>query len=179
VPFKSKSQQRYFYANREKLKAQGVDVNEWSDSTDFKNLPEKAAGLSSVFGGLRAKFAFPMIPHKALIAGDIAGLGILAEPTIHKWISGPDAVSEREKDIAEIGGLGVLAATQIPHLTGHVAEGHAPAPMPEKISEFWATEYVKMAAVPLAPVRGRARRSPNPGVTTMLNPSLTPDTSGV
>lgn len=44
MPFKSKAQQRYFYANRKKLEAQGVDVAEWSKDTDFKHLPEKAAG---------------------------------------------------------------------------------------------------------------------------------------
>ena len=41
MPFKSRRQQRYFYANRKKLERQGVDVGEWSDSTDYENLPER------------------------------------------------------------------------------------------------------------------------------------------
>lgn len=42
MPFKSKAQQRYMYANKKKMKAQGVDVDEWSEKTDFSKLPEKA-----------------------------------------------------------------------------------------------------------------------------------------
>ena len=41
MPFKSRRQQRYFYANRKKLERQGVDVGEWSGSTDYENLPER------------------------------------------------------------------------------------------------------------------------------------------
>jgi hypothetical protein len=42
MPFKSKAQARYFYANKDKLERQGVDVKEWSRETDFSKLPEKA-----------------------------------------------------------------------------------------------------------------------------------------
>ena len=41
MPFKSKSQARYFYANKKKLESEGVDVDEWAHKTDFKHLPEK------------------------------------------------------------------------------------------------------------------------------------------
>lgn len=41
MPFKSKAQQRWAYANKEKLKSQGMDVEEWSDETDFSKLPER------------------------------------------------------------------------------------------------------------------------------------------
>ena len=42
MPFKSKAQQRFMYANKKKMKSQGVDVDEWSSKTDFSKLPEKA-----------------------------------------------------------------------------------------------------------------------------------------
>jgi uncharacterized protein YcfJ len=38
MPFKSKAQQRFMYAKKPK----GVDLKEWSDSTDFKHLPAHA-----------------------------------------------------------------------------------------------------------------------------------------
>lgn len=38
MPFKSKKQQRYLYT----AKPKGVNLDEWADKTDFKNLPEKA-----------------------------------------------------------------------------------------------------------------------------------------
>lgn len=41
MPFRSKEQQRYFFANRKKLEAQGVNVQEWIDSTGDKRLPER------------------------------------------------------------------------------------------------------------------------------------------
>ena len=44
MPYKSKAQQGYFNANRKKLEAQGVDVNEWNQaSKGEKNLPEHVA----------------------------------------------------------------------------------------------------------------------------------------
>ena len=41
MPFKSDAQRRYFNANREKLEAEGVDVDEWNASSRGKKLPEK------------------------------------------------------------------------------------------------------------------------------------------
>jgi hypothetical protein len=42
MPFKSKAQQGYFNANRAKLEAQGVDVDEWNSASKGKKLPAKA-----------------------------------------------------------------------------------------------------------------------------------------
>ncbi len=39
MPFRSKKQQRFMFAVRPK----GVDVEKWSDETDFSKLPEKAS----------------------------------------------------------------------------------------------------------------------------------------
>jgi hypothetical protein len=44
MPFKSKRQQRFMFATKPK----GVDLKEWSDSTDFDKLPEKKAELPDV-----------------------------------------------------------------------------------------------------------------------------------
>ena len=41
MPFKSKAQRRYFYANRKDLESQGVDIAEWERETGKEKLPEK------------------------------------------------------------------------------------------------------------------------------------------
>jgi len=48
MPLKSKRQARYFFANKEKLEAQGVNFKEWISSTNFKKLPEKVASVATV-----------------------------------------------------------------------------------------------------------------------------------
>jgi hypothetical protein len=42
MPYSSEAQRKYFNANREKLEAEGVDVDEWNQSTKGKKLPLKA-----------------------------------------------------------------------------------------------------------------------------------------
>jgi hypothetical protein len=42
LPYKSEKQRKFFNANREKLEAQGVDVDEWNASTKGKKLPKTA-----------------------------------------------------------------------------------------------------------------------------------------
>jgi len=44
MPYKSKAQEAYFNANKGKLEAQGVDVNEWNDASRGKKLPYKSEG---------------------------------------------------------------------------------------------------------------------------------------
>lgn len=46
MPFVSKSQQRYFLANREKLEKQGVNVSEWQKATGDRPLPERLGKTS-------------------------------------------------------------------------------------------------------------------------------------
>ena len=41
MPYTSEAQRKYFNANREKLEAEGVDVDEWNESSKGKKLPEK------------------------------------------------------------------------------------------------------------------------------------------
>lgn len=41
MPFKSKAQEKFFNANKEKMEKQGVDVEEWNKSSKGKKLPEK------------------------------------------------------------------------------------------------------------------------------------------
>ena len=40
MPFKSEAQRKFFNANRAKLESQGVDVNEWNQSSKGAKLPE-------------------------------------------------------------------------------------------------------------------------------------------
>lgn len=42
MPYKSVKQERYFNANRAKLEAQGVDVDEWNQASKGKKLPMKS-----------------------------------------------------------------------------------------------------------------------------------------
>jgi hypothetical protein len=39
MPYESRSQEQYFNANRAKMEAQGVDVDEWNKASKGKNLP--------------------------------------------------------------------------------------------------------------------------------------------
>ena len=41
MPYSSEAQRKYFNANREKLEAEGVDVDEWNETTKGKKLPKK------------------------------------------------------------------------------------------------------------------------------------------
>jgi hypothetical protein len=133
MPFQSKAQQRYFYANKKKLEKQGVDVEEWSHETDYKNLPEKKGEFwaseyletktASMLGlpgpAVAAPSRFSLNP-KIPVWADIGGLGVLAAPSAYELATGEEA-NKDVKNIAEVGGLGILAATQVPHLTGHIA----------------------------------------------------------
>jgi hypothetical protein len=39
MPYKSQAQQAYFNANRDKLEAQGVNVDEWNSASEGAKLP--------------------------------------------------------------------------------------------------------------------------------------------
>ena len=41
MPYKSRAQQAYFHANKEKLEKQGVNVSEWDSASKGKSLPER------------------------------------------------------------------------------------------------------------------------------------------
>lgn len=41
MPYASQAQERYFNANRDKLEAQGVDVDEFNAASKGKKLPKK------------------------------------------------------------------------------------------------------------------------------------------
>lgn len=44
MPYKSVAQERFFNANRGKLEAQGVNVDEWNAASKGKKLPERSVG---------------------------------------------------------------------------------------------------------------------------------------
>jgi hypothetical protein len=52
MPYVSKAQEAYFNANRKKLEAQGVDVDEWNSASKGKKLPDKVkkAGKKTIKG---------------------------------------------------------------------------------------------------------------------------------
>lgn len=41
MPYKSKAQQRFFHANRDRLEKEGVNVREWDRATGDSRLPER------------------------------------------------------------------------------------------------------------------------------------------
>lgn len=41
MPYASKAQEKYFNANRKKLEAQGVNVNEWNKASKGLKLPKR------------------------------------------------------------------------------------------------------------------------------------------
>lgn len=43
MPFKSRAQEAYFNANRDKLEGQGVNVDEWNAASKGKPLPQLAS----------------------------------------------------------------------------------------------------------------------------------------
>jgi hypothetical protein len=42
MPYKSQAQEKFFNANRKKLEHQGVNVQEWNQSSKGKKLPKRA-----------------------------------------------------------------------------------------------------------------------------------------
>jgi hypothetical protein len=55
MPYKSVAQEKYFNANKAKLEAQGVDVNEWNAASKGKKLPSKLKGEAHSFDHARTK----------------------------------------------------------------------------------------------------------------------------
>ncbi len=43
MPFKSEAQRAYFNANRDKLEAQGVNVDEWNAASEGMKLPKRTS----------------------------------------------------------------------------------------------------------------------------------------
>lgn len=41
MPYKSESQRKFMNANKDKLKKEGVNVDEWNEKSKGKNLPKK------------------------------------------------------------------------------------------------------------------------------------------
>jgi hypothetical protein len=48
MPYSSDAQRKFFNANRDKLEKQGVDVDEWNESSKGKKLPERVHEHSNV-----------------------------------------------------------------------------------------------------------------------------------
>ena len=55
MPYKSLAQERYFNANRDKLEAQGVDVDEWNAASKGKKLPERTPKHAKIIHALMHK----------------------------------------------------------------------------------------------------------------------------
>lgn len=76
MPYKSEAQRKYFNANREKLEAEGVDVDEWNESSKGKKLPEKAEKKSYV------------MPQQATPDGTSVGVNVPFDSEVFKLLQG-------------------------------------------------------------------------------------------
>jgi hypothetical protein len=55
MPYESEAQRKYFNANRAKLEAQGVDVDEWNKASKGAELPKKVSHRSQYVKRYKAK----------------------------------------------------------------------------------------------------------------------------
>jgi hypothetical protein len=55
MPYKSLAQERYFNANKGKLEAQGVNVDEWNKASKGMKLPKRAKKTGGKRGRTKAK----------------------------------------------------------------------------------------------------------------------------
>lgn len=53
MPYKSDAQRGYFNANRAKLEAQGVDVDEWNAASKGKKLPRRVSKMRQAENGAK------------------------------------------------------------------------------------------------------------------------------
>jgi hypothetical protein len=81
MPFNSQAQRRYFEANKAKLEKQGVDVDEWEESSKGLKLPERAPKSASKNG--RNKATEERSPLLSLACGEEQLLACL--PRITDW----------------------------------------------------------------------------------------------
>ena len=55
MPYKSMAQEKFFNANRSKMEAQGVNVDEWNAASKSKKLPTKLKGEAHSYDSNRPK----------------------------------------------------------------------------------------------------------------------------
>jgi hypothetical protein len=55
MPFKSKAQEAYFFANKDRLEKQGVDVDEWANASKGMSLPSRVGKPKKVKGAPKPK----------------------------------------------------------------------------------------------------------------------------
>lgn len=51
MPYVSDAQRKYFHANKQRLEAQGVNVDEWDKASKGKKLPEHSKQKKHEFAG--------------------------------------------------------------------------------------------------------------------------------
>ena len=62
MPYKSDAQRRFFHANKAKLEAQGVDVDEWDRASKGKKLPERVGKKKKKKTTKVAELTRPSVP---------------------------------------------------------------------------------------------------------------------
>lgn len=55
MPYESQAQAAYFHANRKKLEAQGVNVEEWDRASKGKHLPKRKSAAQKMADAHRSK----------------------------------------------------------------------------------------------------------------------------
>ncbi len=122
MPFKSEAQRKYFNANREKLEAEGVDVDEWNESSKGKKLPEKAEKKAANYSVIQnmawisaqqEKSAAPYL-RNSLIGAGIGGLtGGIGDWMNEDEDKPADSLLDGILGGAALGGMGGLGYTAL------------------------------------------------------------------
>jgi len=174
MPYRSERQRRFFNANRAELESQGVDVDEWNQSSKGKKLPEhkddkmdKRAddGMSLTDAGMMAGATFGGQHYGGRLGGSIATQHMFQNP--HTISSPWDFVRKplKGKLIGKgVGGtLGLLALPLIARLFGGSKKVH-----PDQISPAGEALYQKIRAQVAKDVRAQAAKG-------LAQPTGTPD----
>ena len=174
MPYRSERQRRFFNANRAELESQGVDVDEWNQSSKGKKLPEhkddkmdKRAddGMSLTDAGMMAGATFGGQHYGGRLGGSIATQHMFQNP--HTISSPWDFVRKplKGKLIGKgVGGtLGMLALPLIARLFGGSKKVH-----PDQISPAGEALYQKIRAQVAKDVRAQAAKG-------LAQPTGTPD----
>lgn len=70
MPYVSESQRKYFNANRKRLEAQGVDVDEWNDASRGLKLPKRVKKMSVAQKAAAMRWALQKVAKGGTSAGD-------------------------------------------------------------------------------------------------------------
>lgn len=128
MPFKSEAQRRYFNANRKELEAQGVDVDEWNNSSRGKKLPDRIKNAGSRWRTIEnlGRVAARLAPETFANTVNPSRLNVLAK--VQPKLSGklPATVDDLSNKIVNHKGLNWVDRTQVPAFSNPINAQYKP-----------------------------------------------------